>query len=46
LGEAIWGIPDKIALERKDAAETEETRLTSLRSRYPELADKVVEGGG
>ena len=34
----------KAACERKKAATTEETKLADLGKRYPELADKVVEG--
>ena len=34
----------KTAHGRKDAASSEETQLAELRERYPELADKVVEG--
>ena len=32
------------ARARKDAASSDETRLAEIRRRYPELADKVVEG--
>ena len=31
------------AIKRKKADESEETQLTNLRTRYPDLADKVVE---